>query len=508
MTKKYLLFAFVGLIILFYSCKKEKFDFSRLNTIEASGEWGIPLLNAQYFVEDILNQLQTENYIKQTENGNLFLNYELDTTTLFKAVDFMSFQDISASETSTFPNIYLPGMSIELPFNHFISLENDQIMLKSGKFREGTLRININHNIDKPYNLTISFPEVRTGDGEMFSLNINSITGNYSRIIDLKDFTISPQENNKITYQGKISFSTSSDSDIENYIINYSYSITGCHLKSISGKIATQTHRMNESKEFNLFNNQYGGNMILHNPKLTFHTVNSFSLLGRCEIDTAEFRSERGSSSILSQPPVIIDIPFSSSEHSQTITGIDRIPFSTDFTSFHIGGKAIINPDGFNGNDVTITDESIIKSRISLSVPFQLEIGDAFYYDTTDFSVNTQTITDMVDALNFRLVLVNGIPLNLKTQIYFYDSQKKEILDSLFKNEGYFGGTFTSGAPPKESISFVDVEKNRLKNISSADKIIMRFRLNTSDRTIFLNASHNLKVILGMKLKYSSFNID
>ena len=69
----------VAAIVLFTACHNTNaFDFSRLNGVEAEGYWGVPLVNAEYSIGDILNMANDIEYLHVNENGTMEIRYEMD----------------------------------------------------------------------------------------------------------------------------------------------------------------------------------------------------------------------------------------------------------------------------------------------------------------------------------------------------------------------------------------------------------------------------------------------
>lgn len=501
---------FAILIPLLFSCRKENFNFHHLQNVEASGEWGIPVANARYSVEDLLDQFDNQGYIIQEANGNLLFNYEIEKEEIIRASDFMFFENISKSKQYRFENQYSTGTTVELPFEHAISIDSEQFIFSRADIKTGMVILEVSHNIDQPYSVEVVSPDIITAAGLPFRMRYDQNNGNhFNRSIDISNFTITPSDTNKIRLEGKIIFTTSTGPSGSPFIIDSRISIQNLRLRSVSGKMAPYMSRIDEKLALDLLSRHYSGSITLHNPRVTLYTKNSFPMPARHQIDTAQFGGPHGAVSLLDRTPVTVDIPVSPNNYyEQTINELSSLTLSSDYTSLQFTGKMTVNPDGFDAGEMYITEESSISVKLRVTIPFRLNIRNVSYQDTVHFNLDTVESMDILDNVSFRMVFTNGLPVNVNAQLYFYDSGQQTILDSLFSSALHLRNHNSTSGTTNDQTHFVEVSRDKLNRLASADRIIFRFHLDTPNGEVIFNSSDFLKVILGMKMKYNSSGHD
>lgn len=514
MKKKLLFLALIPLFFAMLSCKN-KFDFDRLYGVDVSGEWGIPLVNAEYSVNDLAKQLDEEGYISQTGNGNLFFSYESSETLIAEASEFMTLSGFEENMSYTIPNLFFIEEPVHFEVSETISLENEYAMLKRGEIESGSLKLNISHDLNTSnVTLTVTMPEFRTPTNEIFqfSVSINALEQNFIEIIDLNELTFMPMENNSMNLTLRFQFIQTSQSPQENFNLDINYKLEEISLKSFYGQVANYSAPFSTSFDFNLFSNNYGGDLTIYNPNLYMATKNSFFVNGQLQIDTASFYGTNGETSLLATTPEIISIPVSPLNfQKEEIDNLDAIRISTDYKSVKVAGSATFNPGGTSGGDIYIGKNSKIIGKFGLTVPFSFAMDQVYYNDTIEFSLDSLLTPDLVEEIVeeavFRFAVTNGLPLNMNMQAYFYDSRSQQLVDSMFQNSFFLPGTI-NGATPVEKIAMPVITFNRIHNLTQSDHIILRFKVNTDGYQVDLNVKDHLKVKLGAKLKYDTSGVD
>ena len=494
---------------IFTSCDKDHFNFENLNSVDITGEWGIPLVKAQYSIEEILSQMNNEEYISQTEDGSLLFTYKIEKNEIIKAADFLSFDDIAIDETFYFSNTSLPGITVILPFNQELKFDTEQIMIQNAEIKSGLMTIDIENNIDQEYSIEITCPNIHNSLGQNFHILVTSLnTNSYHQTFDISDYSVAPEDSNGLVLNGEIYFVASSVSPIETYSVNSGVSISDFSVKSVYGKLAEYSININESVDFNLFSENYGGDLTIYNPTLKLYTKNSFIVNGLCQVDTAEFSGSGGISSLLATTPVIINIPISPlSYHEDEIEEISDIHINSTYDKFKFKGKATINPNGFDAGTIYIDENSTISLKLIVEIPFEFKVNEAFFRDTLDFTMDSIQDIDFIENATIRLAFTNTLPINLFTQVYFYDSVNNHIADSLLTGEQLLYGSFT-GNPVTSNPMYIDISKEKFEKIMTTDKIILRFKINTGNNQVVFNASQYVKANMGLKIKYNTAGIN
>ena len=91
--------------IVFSGCNNNAFDFSQLDEIDANGDWGFPLLNAEYTIGDILEMSDNVGYLQQGSDGTLEIRYEYTFDSVISASEYLDSyvnQDIAVTGSKTF----------------------------------------------------------------------------------------------------------------------------------------------------------------------------------------------------------------------------------------------------------------------------------------------------------------------------------------------------------------------------------------------------------------------
>ena len=98
-----------------FSCKRTAYDFSRMNGIDAEGSWGIPLVNADLSIGDILTLADNPSFIQTGDDGTLEITYQLEKDSLISSdqlLGIMKDKVISTSKTLTVSGSHFLGMVI------------------------------------------------------------------------------------------------------------------------------------------------------------------------------------------------------------------------------------------------------------------------------------------------------------------------------------------------------------------------------------------------------------
>lgn len=515
MKKKLFFLLLIPLFLLSQSCDRNKFNFDRLESIDAAGEWGFPLINAQYSVNDLIKQLNEDGYIVQTSDGNLAFVYESEEYLIGDASDFMTFPDYEDDFQYAVSNNLTYLQPIEFEIEETLDLQNEYVLLKRGEIKNGKITLRVNHNIHTTnLALKVILPEFKTPNNEIFStdLNIDVHSGGvFTQEIDLTGLTFMPTAENQMSVKMSFQFVQMAEILQPEFNLDIKYSISNFTLNSFYGQVSEYSIPFSSMFDFDLFSTNYGGDITLYNPYLYISVKNSFYVTGELHIDTASFFSNTGEVSLLSSTPEVIAIPVSPLDfQDEAIENIDIVTLNTNYKSIKIAGDAILNPGGFGAGDIYVGNNSRIDGKFGLSIPFSFSMEEVFYTDTIKFSIDSISslgkVEDILEEAAFRFAVTNGLPLNMNMQAYFYNSETQQLIDSMFTNSFYLPGVI-NGASPVQQIATPVITLERIDNIVSSDHIILRFKINTNGHQVDLNVRDNLKVKLGVKLRYDSTGV-
>ena len=495
--KKHLpIYFLLSLLFMVSGCKKEKFDFSRLNQISANGEWGISILNDTYTIEDILAQLEDNDYLFQDANGQLFLNYIFDEREIVTDSMILSFSNASSSYRWREVVSGIAGSIMSKDTTFLFKIPDDNIVVRKGTVMYGYLNLGISGNTGT---VIISSQSLKDASGKNF---VRNISGNYQERVDLSGYKLSFSYENAnkivldvhITYQGT--------GTMKEYSMNMNVSSHNLRLREATGKIKSFTGRYKDRLNIGetLNRNHYGGSLTLYNPKVTLHVKNGFhQLRGFVFIDSLHFTGKNKPSDILTAYPSQIQI-LEGMDAEQNVEGLSSVYYSSDFNRLRFTGRIIVNPQGLDAGEKDIRENSSLDITANIAIPFELKSDYLYYQDTVDFNIGDSiNISQRLQNIAFRYVIGNGLPFNVNTQIYFYNSKQKTLVDSLFHPSlplfGAFQGKMT------ETAAILEIEQNRIDKVLNANKIILCFKINTEGRKVFVDAKQGLKVLLSAKVK-------
>ncbi len=500
MKKSYALCFLLGFILaLFSGCKKENLNFDRLNSADISGEWGIPLLNAQYSINDVLAQLEDNGIISQEPNGDLYFQYELEEENIITSEKFLHIEDIHIQEDYQMRNALPPGLNFSAETTKSFSFENPYLSLKQGEVKSGTISIRISHNLDvTDYNLVISSADIFNANGQEFNLTINR--QDYQNVIDLSRYSFNLTEENAVALTATLSFTTGIIPEDE-YSINVEVDFLGIDMRSVTGKIAPYTVEIDESADISLLtgNNTLGGNVVIYDPQISLTTNNTFPLTAECRLDRAEFSGPGGSTPILRQYPTIINI--NQGEQTRPVDGPEQLILSPDFNKINVQGTTTLNPNGQSGQWIRIDENSSFGFILKIKIPFRIKIENVYYRDTIAFNPKDLVKPELIDKASFRFTFANKIPVNLSCQAYFRNTGQNNTLDTLFRPA-------LTLIKDQENSHIVEIDHARIDNLFESDQIILEFKLNTGNGVVSLNAHNYLKAILGLKFSYNATGIE
>ncbi|MDD4847212.1 MAG: hypothetical protein PHR53_00365 [Bacteroidales bacterium] len=498
-------------VIHFLSCKKDRLNFKDLNSIEADGVWSLPLINTQYPISEVLSQFDREGYISTADDGTLKYVYELTQDNVVRASDLLKFDDVDQVDETELdnPSPGIVGASVTLEYNQQLSFASELVEVNSATVKTGLLDVQIAHDIDvDEYDVVISTTNIKTEDGVFFSKTLHSNQGLVIIFsINLENCTITLEPNNTIAFQYQFHFLSNGD-ETPMFHVNTEIHLSNFSLKDASAKVAAYSMPLSVETPFNLFSTNFGGDITIFNPRLVLYTRNSFNVEGLLRVDVAEFTGDNCASSLLEIVPTLVNIPISPNEYiKDQIEEIEKIHFESLYNRFVASGMATLNPNGFSQGVISVYDTSTISVKVAAELPFQLKIDNAYYRDTTSFTLSDIKEVDHIEALDFRVALTNGIPLDVDAQIIAYDSITNTVVDSMFTEAEFLDGAY-DGIPVERDPIFVHITNERIQNFLKANKLIMRFKIATEGHEVTFTSENFLGAVVGVSVTYSGADIE
>ena len=100
-------FVFLGtaltlIVMLMFSCNKNRFELDHLESAQGSGQWKLPIGSMHVSTMDVLNQLGENNLISQDAAGNLLIRYSFPMENLIEGYTMLNLGTFNSSATFTF----------------------------------------------------------------------------------------------------------------------------------------------------------------------------------------------------------------------------------------------------------------------------------------------------------------------------------------------------------------------------------------------------------------------
>ena len=514
--KKLLLLMIAGVALCLCSCKKENFNFDRLgNEFDVSGEWGLSLLQAEYSIEELLKNFQTDNLIEQDANGTLFFNYDFNIDEGVSSDQFLKVENISENTNWKFDNIPpIPVDSIStnttIDINNSFSFASDKLLIKNAVIESGTITITTTPDFNNVYMTEIVFPQIKDPAGNTFVLKIiQSVGGVNTTTVNLNNYTITPLEGNQLTYTGEATIYRIMSPVPSEMNIDFTLDIKDIKFKSFTGKMAAHSFVNDETVNIDIFPNTVRGGLTIYKPRLSLFVDNVFNIPVRQTITTATLSPGFGvgGSSLLNQNPTHLNISASQSSRDEIlISELDQLYINTDYNTLKLTGETVVNPDGFSGGECHFNSSSKINARASFRIPFSLKVDELIFADTSDFNLASLDIISGIESVELRVGITNTIPLNLYMQIYFQDETSGAIIDSLFTTPVAIRGQMSPSDKAVESVIMQEISNEKVQRISPS-KMIMHYQVNTSQNAVNLRSSNGIKASVRAKIKYNQIDL-
>ena len=491
---------------------KNAFDFSRLNGMECEGEWGLPLLNAQYSIEDILTMVDNPDFLQVTDGGTLQIHYEYEIDSVVSASRYLDsyFQnEIVAGGGNSCSSSSLPepmnGVRILVLDTLLAQFPDDEIYIVDAAIKSGIVTARVNYNITGPVNIVAYSPQLTNASGQMFRVEeqYQSFDGHFEKDYDVSGYTLVPN-NNTVDIYMEITCPASTPLPSE-LTFSYEFAFSQVLFSEIRGNFAAITIPVDKEWDFKMsfLREHFTGGITLMNPNLTCEIMNTFPVNGEIKFEEAMLSGEGVSSSLINPYSDYIVLPASTSQFVPVQLPLASSVFvSPNFEHFHLKGTAVINPNGMSSPMLVLTEDQLIHLRFKLNLPLMLSIDNATFRDTVDFGGFAIPDQPAFTNLLVRMGINNALPLNFKMQAYFYDSTTGTVLDSLFTQPRTVLSAY-NGIPRSSELFALVEDFYAMQRMLSCDQIILKARVFTDGSYVVINADQYLGVMLSAR-----FNMD
>lgn len=445
--KKSFYFLFSVLLLSMTACDDNFLDFSRLESADVSGCWGIPVADVQYSIEDMLNKMEENDYLFVDADDVINLKYVMELEKLVTADQYLTFAgaDIHGSTLVPLPELPdisdIPGFDISdildtlpaITFSHnfTFSLENEYVVLKGAAIDSAILNIDLAFNLPVSGSVTISTSEILRPDNTPFvwTFSVNDDTG--TQTLDLSGCSIYTPNTDEIAFDLSAEVSLLDYNFQPNLSIDIDLSLSEISLRELEGYLAAFSLPFEQSVDFDLNLNGLGGSIEVFEPQLILSSQNSFGIEGLCNMQVAALTGANHPAASFIPAATTITIPASNAFFEQEVNLNSSIHIYPDYNKIELSGEAIINPQGFESGMIHIDKNSSISLKAEVIIPFKVDFNHFSFVDTLNMNWNALPNIDELQDITLRIAFENGLPFDLSGQLYFCD-ENYQIVDSAF----------------------------------------------------------------------------
>ena len=487
------------IVLLAFSCNKNRFNFDHLESVEGAGEWKLPIGSAHFTLENVLSQLNDNDLVAYDEDGNLMLQYRFAMDPIIKGTDVMKYNDVSYSAHFEADNPYQYVLDNPIDtvvvFDQFVALESDAASLHAAEIRSGTIFFRMESNIGTFQQIVLRSSDIFDPSGEPLERIVEM--GEES-VLDLTGIRLETDSANILRFTYEIHYQMY-DLLEPKYQFDATIGVRDFCIGMLSGRVKSYASPFILDEPFSLPVDKIHGSLKLIDTRMKIQARNSFDLTARLQIDTAELCGEQvPSSPFLDHYPAVYDItltPTMSDFFDENLT----LEVSTDQDRIYASGSFIFNPDGMD-NLVTVYDTSSIGVAAEAVVPLRFNIPGVYYRDTLELNFSDLEYPEGIQEMILYMIIDSELPFNLNAQLFTMDSVTGQVTDSLLVNDHFIVGSF-DGRPARTEAT-ISVTHDRLTSLFDANKLIMRFGINTDNHDVWLNLQNGLTVTLKADVIY------
>ena len=488
------------LCVLFAACRKEHYDVSHVQGVNAEGEVLLPIASKSLTMMDLMQRFEIDSLIECHADGSMAYGFCYEHLGALRGDELLHFKDLSYEQHFTFENPFLdvqvPSFDTMLHFDHSVVFEAEHISVLEAVMRSGHFNFGFESNVGILQRAVIRSSDIMDAEGNAFEMDVVVSAGTVS--FDLDGMRFLTETPNTLSFSYDLYFHVQPVTEPELY---FDVDILGCDLaiREMRGFVEPYESRNTVDTTFHLFPDNISGSLEVEGARLRLSERNTFMLGARLVVDTALVGGEGITPYSIFEPlPVVADLPPQPTFAvvlDQSLNGKVNAFSSNAFASSNF----IVNPDGVS-EMVTVADTCNIDVRVDVEIPFAFTVDDIRYLDTVNMNLANIEMPDFIEKLTLELTFNSTLPLNLKGRFFMYDTEQEVITDTLTANERLIAASF-DGRPVATTVS-IDVTQERVQNVMHSNRIIMMYEVDTDARNVALNADQKLDLFVKAKVKY------
>ena len=495
---------------VFAGCvKKEKFISPTLPNWQP--EIGVPLVNSQLTLSDLIKERNNGNISLSTDTNGLYLLTYTDTA--FSAIA----QDIVKIPDQVYAVPAFPLTSNQVLLDSIVF--NGQGTLTQADLKAGDLSFNmLTTDLAENFTVTLTFPTIlNKATNAPFSVSKNSgmqasfsLTGNFAGY----DIHFKPG-GNQFDFNITITGATAGTMSGTLNITNIQYSLLQGSFNSIPiGVMASES-------DVSIFKNLFQGNIYFADPRVEFdfessfgvqltpnkqyfqtiYQNNSFDNMNGGDLEPSANKVIAPATTIGSTTTTVLTV-----NNANSTDGGGLVSLKTALSKGPQKVKYAVNPvlgnmPGF------IKDDSKITIIGKLIIPFYGRVTSYSLQDT--FAIKIQH-TDSIQFADFYIKTTNNVPLELRLQVYFVDTTTYARIDSFFTGAipllkapiVDLNGAIISAGIDDQTVTFPHA---RIKPLEKANKLIVKATMQTPNpgsQDVKFFKTNNLDIKISMHAKF------
>jgi hypothetical protein len=513
MMKKNILYLIAMIAILSYGCIKKE-EFVEPSVPNWKPDIGIPLVNSQLTLSDLIRESEDGNISLTSDINGLYILTYTDTAFSVTADSIIKVPD-QVHVVPAFPLTSNQTLTHTLAFSGQGTLT--QADLKAGDIAFNMTTTNLTEN----FNVTLAFPTILHHTTNVpFSASINSgMQTNFSLTGDLSNYDVHLNAGNQFDFTITITGATLGT-------LSGTLNITGIEYSLLQGSFNTiPIGIMDGESDVTIFSDLFQGNIYFADPSVEFDFENSFgvqltpnkqyfqSIYKDNSFDDVDGGEVEASENKVVAPATTIGSTTTTTfkvDNSNSTDGGGLVALKTSLSKGPQKVKYAVNPELGNQTGF-IKDDSRITVIGRLIIPFYGRISDYSLQDTFDISVK---YADSIELAEFYIKTENRVPIEMNLQVYFVDTTNAYArLDSFFTAAVPLlkaptvdlAGAATSAGINEQTVSFPHA---RIKPLEQANKLIVKASMqtpNNASQDVKFFKTNNLNIRISM---HSKFNID
>jgi hypothetical protein len=509
MTKKNILYL-IATISIFTGClKKEKFVNPTVPNWKP--EIGVPLVNSQLTLSDLIKEGNNGKISLSTDTNGLYLLTYTDTAFSAVAQDIVKIPD-QVYAVPAFPLIGNVTFQDSLAFNGQGNLT--QADLKAGNLSFDMTTTDITEN----FTVTLSFPTILNKvTGVPFSVSKNSaMQANFSLTGSFAGYDIHFKSNNQFDFNVSITGATLGTLSGTLNITNLQYSLLQGSFSSIPiGVMASQS-------DVTIFTDLFKGNIYFADPRVeldfessfgveltpnkqyfrTIYKNNSMDDVDGGDVEPSENKIVAPATTIGSKATTIFTVNNTNSTDGGGMVALKTALSKGPQKITYAVNPVLGNQKGF------IKDDSKITIIGKLIIPFYGRISSYSLQDT--FAISKIQYADSIDLLEFYIKTENRVPIEMRLQVYFVDTTNSYArIDSFFTDPlpllkapvVDLAGASVSPGIDEQTVSFPHA---RIKPLEKANRLIVKANMQTPNpgsQDVKFFKTNNLDIKISMHAK-------